>query len=169
MAEETYNSEKKGTKVGIRELRRQEKAMKEKIAAAEGKPEKKERKKKEPVQDDDDSLSAKNMLADMREAYKSAGGRAKLKKLIKQDDKLLMSMVTQLVKLETQLMEAEIKGKNNGLMGSVTFVVIKGLHDVVETKEVKDKTVDIAQIQDAFNPTTEPKQEAPEEKLEVTL
>ena len=98
------------------------------------------------------------MLEDMRYAYGKAGGRKKLVKMIKKDDKKFASMVKDLMKVETALMTAQIRkegtDKAGGLGPNNFFVVLKGLDtDAAALGQLSaDGTVDLAQIHNAFNP-----------------
>jgi hypothetical protein len=134
---ENFNPDKKG----VEELKKRLKKISQKLNG----------------DDDDVQKSAFEMLADMRAAYAGAGGRKKLLKLIKSDDKLLLAMVKELMKIEASLMSTELKNKEFGGGNTVTFVVLKGLHDEVPEIMGTDKTVDLAQVANAINPTAEKK------------
>ena len=103
------------------------------------------------------------MLLDMRSVYKTVGGKAKLLKLIKEDDKLLIAMVKELLKIETSLLATEIRSKDSSLGNGnhVTFVILKGL-DTVESVTMKSD-IDLEQVADAINPSAVPKIEYKEE------
>ena len=108
--------------------------------------------------DGDDEKSAHRMLADMRWVYRKVHGRRKLKELVESDDKQFVSMVKELMKIESALMTANIRKDGDVAVGGGTgqqnfFVVLKGLED--DTKMVSavlDKTVDMKQITRAMNP-----------------
>lgn len=71
------------------------------------------------------------MLSDMRFVYKKLGGRKKLQKMLKEDDKLYVAMVKELLKIESALMAVQLRkpetGGNGGEGRQNFFVVIKGL------------------------------------------
>lgn len=71
------------------------------------------------------------MLSDMRFVYKKLGGRKKLQKMLKKDDKLYVVMVKELLKIESALMAVQLRksepGGNGGEGRQNFFVVIKGL------------------------------------------
>ena len=98
------------------------------------------------------------MLEDMRYAYGKAGGRKKLVKMIKRDDKKFASMVKDLMKVETALMTAQIRKEGTDKVGALGqnnfFVVLKGLNtdEAALGKLTDDGAVDLAQIHNAFNP-----------------
>jgi hypothetical protein len=76
----------------------------------------------------DDEKSAYQMLQDMRHVYASVKGRDKLQRLVKDDDKQFVFMVRELIRIESALMTARIKAKDEGQQQQQTvFVVLKGL------------------------------------------
>jgi hypothetical protein len=88
------------------------------------------------------------------------GGAKKLLKLIKGDDKLLITMVRELMKFETSLMATEIRSKDVNPAGGnqVTFVILKGLQDEDTVMGIKkDGAIDLEQVADAINPSAVPK------------
>jgi hypothetical protein len=112
-----------------------------------------------------DTRSAFKMLKDMRNVYAELGGKTKLLDLLKSDDKLLMAMVKELMKIESTLMGAEIKNNQYGSGNTTTLVILKGLDtsDIVEKK--KDDVVDLEQIAEAVNPTSVARIEYEEEMV----
>jgi hypothetical protein len=118
---------------------------------------------------DDDSNFAFQMLRDMREAYKSVNGKEKLMALVA-NDKDFSSMVKELLKVESAILSAKMKEKDNGIgSGSAAvFVIIKGLEDEKRVKEaikLTDTGVDLEQVMNALNPNAEKRVEV-EEKVE---
>jgi hypothetical protein len=118
---------------------------------------------------DDDTNSAFQMLKDMRAAYKSVDGRARLKTMIG-NDKDFSSMVKELLKVESAILSAKMKEKGDGIGNgsAAVFVIIKGLEDEKRVKEaikLTDTGVDLEQVMDALNPNAEKKIEV-EEKME---
>lgn len=173
--EDNFNEEKKNA-MGARELKKRlariakEVAKKQEILEEGGKNSGKKSKKterevqKETVDLEVDAASAYKMLMDMRAVYKDVGGKKKLLNLIKDDDKLLMVMVKELMKIEASLMSTEIRSKETTNNQNATFVILKGLYDDGAAVVQKVEGVDIAQIQDVLNPLSEPK-----ETYEVTI
>ena len=155
---------KKKGDIGIREIKKEIEALSEEIAKKEAAKEA----EKKPPDGEPEELDSDNawayMLKDMRSAYKSAGGRKKLLGLIKADDKLLMAMVKELMKVEASLMATEMRNKNvEAGERPVTFVILKGLYTDKEVDKMVDKMVDIDQVTDAINPLSQPKLEYEEE------
>jgi hypothetical protein len=103
--------------------------------------------------DENDVKAAYQMLQDMRYVYKKVGGKAKLLKLMEEDDKQFVFMVKELMKIESNLMTAKSKENDNGSKGQMVFVVLKGLEDEIKLNTMMGpKDVDIKQITDALNP-----------------
>ncbi len=118
---------------------------------------------------DDDSTFAFQMLRDMRDAYKSVDGKKKLKELVA-NDKDFSSMVKELLKIESAILSAKMKEKDNGFGGgsAAVFVIIKGLEDekrVDNAIKLTDTGVDLEQVMNALNPNYEKPVEA-ENKVE---
>lgn len=111
-------------------------------------------------QDEDDVKSAYRMLQDMRWVYRNVRGRKKLKDLVMTDDKQFVTLVKELMKIEAQLMSAEIRSKEAGNAGgqNTVFVVLKGLQDDprLSVGSVKSGTVDFRQISHVLDPESAP-------------
>lgn len=115
--------------------------LQEKTAKAEEKRRKAQEKKNKgrgvkeeanmPFESQDDEQSAYKMLQDMRWVYRKVSGRAKLKKLVDKDERNLIFMVRELMKIETSIMAAKIRAKESigGNMNQPVFVILKGLED----------------------------------------
>lgn len=160
-----FNREKKGG-MGFRELKKRVEGIAEEVKKKEeavGKTRKNSKKKDvdELGLDDDDY----KMLADMRAVYKSLGGKAKLMKLIKSDDKNLLGMIKDLMKIEGSLMAAKLKGKGDGLGGQAVFVILKGLQTEADILDPKKGAIDLNQVSDAINPSAAAKVEYEEEMV----
>ena len=115
---------------------------------------------------DNDSFQ---MLKDMRAAYKSVDGRKRLKEMIA-NDKDFSSMVKELLKIESAILSAKMKEKDNGITGgsAAVFVIIKGLEDekrVDKAIKLTDTGVDLEQVMNALDPNAEKRVEV-EEKVE---
>ena len=161
-----YNPDKKGnTKIRPvkKELRDRMAALEKTIRDKEKKVGKKSEKKPKPKTEDlsqlleDDKAFTYKMLADMRGAYSKAGGARKLSKLIKSDDKLLMAMVKELMKVEASLLATEIRNKEAGNGGKTVFVILKGLQTEADVIKEVEGELDMVQIADAVNPSAAPK------------
>ena len=107
---------------------------------------------KEEAQGDDES--AYQMLQDMRWVYRELKGREKLKKLVKGDDRQFVFMVKELMRIETALLAAKIRAKEEvgGRGGQMVFVVLKGLAEEEKVLKAMDNTIDMKQITNAMNP-----------------
>ena len=121
------------------------------------------------INSDGDDNFAFQMLRDMRDAYKSVNGKKKLMELVA-NDKDFSSMVKELLKVESAILSAKMKEKDNGIgSGSAAvFVIIKGLEDEKRVKEaikLTDTGVDLEQVMNALNPNAEKRVEV-EEKVE---
>jgi hypothetical protein len=121
------------------------------------------------INSDDDDNFAFQMLRDMREAYKSVNGKQKLMDLVA-NNKDFSSMVKELLKVESAILSAKMKEKDNGITGgsAAVFVIIKGLEDEKRVKEaikLTDTGVDLEQVMNALNPNAEKRVEV-EEKVE---
>lgn len=103
-----------------------------------------------------DEPSAYQMLQDMRYVYRKVKGRKKLAELIEADDKQFVFMVKELMKIESQLMSAKIRAREdlNGTAQQTVFVVLKGLEDGPQILDVTpgDEDIDHKQIAAALTP-----------------
>lgn len=104
-----------------------------------------------------DEPSAYQMLQDMRYVYRKVKGRKKLAELIEADDKQFVFMVKELMKIESQLMSAKIRAREdlNGTAQQTVFVVLKGLEDGPQILDVTpggDEEIDHRQIAAALTP-----------------
>lgn len=106
----------------------------------------------------DNEKSAIEMLQDMRWVYRQSGGRSKLKRLIKGDDKQFVFMVKELMKIEAALLAARIRKDGGGEGGGGRqnfFVILKGLEDDKVIMDSFNSKLDMKQIESATNPDTE--------------
>jgi len=166
---EGFNEKKKGvpsTREIEKELQAKVDEIEKKVALKEKRPGKNSGKKSKTVEAplEDDKQSAYRMLSDMRAVWKEAGGVKKLLKLLKKDDKLMVTMLKELMKHETSLLAAEIRSKETNPANGpqVTFVILKGLQtedEVIKTSGI----IDMEQVADAINPSAVPKIEYVEE------
>lgn len=82
---------------------------------------------------EEDAKSAYELLKDMRWVYQKTRGRHKLKELVSGDDKQFISIVKELMKIESALLAAKLrreeKDPGNGPAARSFFVVLKGLED----------------------------------------
>jgi hypothetical protein len=70
------------------------------------------------------------LLDDMRWVYRQVGGRRRLEKFIKENPKAFELMVKELMKLESQIKQGELKkGDTTGDEPQSVLVVLKGLGD----------------------------------------
>jgi hypothetical protein len=114
-------------------------------------------------------LSSYKMLQDMRWIYKTMSGRRKLKELMKSDDKQFVSMIKELIKMESALIAAKIK-KDGSILGGngeqSFFVILKGLHDTPSGVAVPGESsgIDHHQLERAINPNSDlvPAEDEPE-------
>jgi len=131
-----FNPEKKLTPQEKRAIKQQ----KELLAAARKKVKEMKAQKSgsddDPDDDDGKNPSSENdayqMLEDMRWVYRRVGGREKLRKFIKKNDKAFELMVKELMKIESAMKQAQIKKDGGGPGGSgnqSVFVVLKGLEE----------------------------------------
>lgn len=163
-----FNTQKKGV-LGIREIKKKIAALADKVkvedAIEEEESGKNSEKKSKKTIEIDDKVSTHQMLQDMRSVYKTVGGRGKLLKLIKDDDKLLMTMVKELLKIESSLLATEIRNKDTNVGGGnqVTFVILKGLQNEDEVMGKKESAIDLEQLADSINPSAVPKIDYKEE------
>lgn len=121
-------------------------------------PPKSKRPRKPKADDDEDSTT--QMITDLRWVIKQAlskggkKGRERLLELVQNDDKLFVSIVKELAKVEASVATAEAKKKNER-QGTATLVILKGLHDDGERREVSARGVDIRAVREGFDPTIE--------------
>lgn len=170
--EDGFNTQKKGV-MGSRELKARMAALADEIKKKEEAKRAKNSEKNEENEVDDDTLGeigldrgSYKMLSDMRAVYKKAGGQKKLMELIKADDKLLMAMLKDLMKIEGSLMAAKLRGKDNGVGATqAVFVILKGLQTEAEVVGATDKTIDLTQVSEAINPLAAKKIEYEEEMV----
>jgi hypothetical protein len=117
--------------------------------------------------DDDEAYK---LLKDMRWIYRTVGGRRKLKRLMKEDDKQFITMMKEMFKMESAIMASKLK-RGDGMGGGDPsyFVILKGLRDTPVTEQTADG-VDTRQIEHAINPNsdlvpmeTEPEPDSPQE------
>jgi hypothetical protein len=147
--EEKLEQKRRRERISKRNYRAKKKAKEERAARmAQGLP--------EEDRPEDDYKSAYQMLQDMRWVYKNVNGRKRLKDLVEDDDKQFVSMVKELMKIESALLAARAR-KNEDVGGQGqqnVFVILKGLED--EQKYLpageSDKTVDMRQVERATNP-----------------
>lgn len=126
--------------------------------------------KKESKSEADNEKSAMAMLQDLRYAYRNSKGadgkkgRQRLLDLMSNDADFKFAM-KELMKIEASIASAKIRSKEaQQLSNTTTFVILKGLHDdVVGLKVKSDGVIDMAQVQDAINPSSEPRIEFKEE------
>jgi len=113
---------------------------------------------------------AYKLLKDMRWIYRTVGGRRKLKKLMKEDDKQFITMMKEMFKMESAIMASKLK-RGDGMGGGDPsyFVILKGLHDTPVAEQTTDG-LDTRQIEHAINPNsdlvpieTEPEPDSPPE------
>lgn len=114
----------------------------------------------------DVDLDGISTLSDLRDLYKTMGGKAKLQKLMQKDANFAM-ILKELLKAELDIMKVKARnmGKDlGGIKEKYVFVVLKGL----ETDPVVDNTengdIDLAQIRAAFDPGTERTEQEKEEQ-----
>jgi hypothetical protein len=118
--------------------------------------------------DADDAKSAYQMLQDMRWVYRNVRGRKKLKDMVDADDKQFLFMVKELMKIETSLLSAKIRTKEDNTVGGqqTVFVVLKGLdapmQKVVDMSVPVEERKYIERAQRMVNPDMEFKDETVE-------
>ena len=111
--------------------------------------------------DANDAKSAYQMLQDMRWVYRNVRGRKKLKDMVDSDDKQFLFMVKELMKIETSLLSAKIRTKEDNTVGGqqTVFVVLKGLDSpmqkVVDVSVPVDDRRYIERAQRMINPDME--------------
>lgn len=129
-------------------------------------------KKKEVKVEADNEKSAMAMLQDLRYAYRNSvgtdgkKGRQRLLDLMSNDADFKFAM-KELMRIEASIASAKIRSKDSPQDGNTTtFVILKGLHDdVVGVKAKSDDVIDMDQVQDAINPSSEPRIELKEEMV----
>jgi glycerol-3-phosphate cytidylyltransferase-like family protein len=103
----------------------------------------------------DDGKSPGQMLEDMRYVYRAVKGREKLKKLMR-EDKQFVVMVKELMKIESALLSAKIRVKEDTASANqMVFVVLKGLEDEGKIEGMKGGipgVVDVRQVAGMVNP-----------------
>jgi len=105
------------------------------------------------LEGEDDEKSAYQMLQDMRWVYRKVAGRKKLHNLMKEDDKQFLFMVKELMKIEAQLLSAQIRSKEDpqGQQQQTVFVVLKGLEEP-PVVVAGDGAIDLKQVSAALTP-----------------
>lgn len=153
-----FNTKKKGTP-GINDIKKRITDLAKQAGIDIDAPSEKTAGKILEKNEEEDKVSAYRMLKDMRSVYRAVGGHNKLLRLIKEDDKLLLTMVKELLKIEASLMATEIRNKETNAGGNtVTFVILKGLQDEESVINVAAKSeIDLEQVADAINPSSVPK------------
>jgi hypothetical protein len=116
----------------------------------------------------DESQFSRQMISDMREVFKSAGGKKMLLDLVKDDPKQFRDLIKELMRVETALMVRELN-KKEAASGNVdspaVFVILKGLETPEQVvNKYNDPDVDLAQIENALNPSAEKSVEVEEVK-----
>ena len=123
----------------------------------------------EDEMDTDGKKDVKQMLQDMRWVYREVKGRKKLKDLMA-DDKQFVNLAKELMRVETALLTAEIRTKQEGKSGNGRqsfFVVLKGLEEEKPLMNAMTSTsgvIDYKQISNAINPQSMTRYEAEEKK-----
>ena len=123
----------------------------------------------ETVDEADNDKSAMQMLQDLRYAYRNAvsadgkKGRQRLLDLMKNDVDFKFAM-KELMRIEASIASAKVRLREDPDSNMTTFVIIKGLEGSEKAK-VSDPFLDLEQIADAFNPSTETR-EAYEPEME---
>jgi len=126
------------------------------------------------TQEQKDERASRQLLDDMRYAYRNAKGkggkkgRARMLELFETDADFKFA-VKEMLKLESSMQSARIKRDPVGGGGGrvTTFVILKGLQteDEVMGTGVQSKTLDLQQIANAYNPSAQPKIDRPEEEI----
>jgi len=124
----------------------------------------------EPEDESDDIKSAYRMLKDLRYAFQNSRGkdgkkgRQRLVSMMEMDAEFKF-MIKELVRIETALLSAKIRTKDDpaGQTNNMVFVVLKGLED--EKKVMASMgNIDMKQIDNALNPNATPTYEADEKE-----
>jgi hypothetical protein len=124
----------------------------------------------EPEGESDDLKSAYRMLKDLRYAFQNSKGRDGKKgrqRLVSmmETDAEFKFMIKELVRIETALLSAKIRTKEDpaSQTNNMVFVILKGLED--EHKVMKQiEGIDMKQIDNALNPNAPPVYEADEQE-----
>jgi hypothetical protein len=103
---------------------------------------------------EEEVAEAYKMLQDMRWVYRMVNGREKLKKLVEGNDRQFVAMVKELLKIESSIMTAKIRTKEERLgEGQKTvLVILKGLEEEKQYIDVTPTDVDTRQIAQMLNP-----------------
>ena len=103
---------------------------------------------------EEEVAEAYKMLQDMRWVYRMVNGREKLKKLVEGNDRQFVAMVKELLKIESAIMTAKIRTKEERLgEGQKTvLVILKGLEEDKKYIDVTPTDVDTRQIAQMLNP-----------------
>jgi|LAHU01.1.fsa_nt_gb hypothetical protein len=103
---------------------------------------------------EEEVAEAYKMLQDMRWVYRMVNGREKLKKLVEGNDRQFVAMVKELLKIESAIMTAKIRTKEERLgEGQKTvLVILKGLEEEKKYIDVTPTDVDTRQIAQMLNP-----------------
>ena len=103
---------------------------------------------------EEEVAEAYKMLQDMRWVYRMVNGREKLKKLVEGNDRQFVAMVKELLKIESSIMTAKIRTKEERLgEGQKTvLVILKGLEEEKKYIDVTPTDVDTRQIAQMLNP-----------------
>jgi hypothetical protein len=120
-----------------------------KIAKLTKKKDRLQPKASKETESEDDLKFSYQMLKDMRATYKKLGGRGKLEQLM-EDDKQLLTMFKELMKIESALLVSKLRGKEETqTAGQTVFVILKGL-DQAEPQAADG--IDVKQISRVLNP-----------------
>lgn len=102
---------------------------------------------------EEEVAEAYKMLQDMRWVYRMVNGREKLKKLVEGNDRQFVAMVKELLKIESSIMTAKIRSKEESREGQKTvLVILKGLEEEKKYIDVTPTDVDTRQIAQMLNP-----------------
>ena len=102
---------------------------------------------------EEEVAEAYKMLQDMRWVYRMVNGREKLKKLVEGNDRQFVAMVKELLKIESSIMTAKIRSKEESREGQKTvLVILKGLEEEKQYIDVTPTDVDTRQIAQMLNP-----------------
>lgn len=103
---------------------------------------------------EEEVAEAYKMLQDMRWVYRMVNGREKLKKLVEGNDRQFVAMVKELLKIESAIMTAKIRSKEErfGEGQKTVLVILKGLEEEKQYIDVTPTDVDTRQIAQMLNP-----------------
>jgi hypothetical protein len=111
--------------------------------------------------DSGDAKSAYQMLQDLRYAYRNSvgngrkKGRQRLVDMMKADSEFKF-MVKELMKIESSLMAARIRSKEEGVNSNrMVYVVLKGLEDEKLLEKQMNTGIDLKQLERATNPESD--------------